>query len=81
MNSGCSSAWPKCSPVTSRTGTTGSVACSTISKNPGRLDNTIIVVVSDNGASGEGGPNGEFNEWRFFNGLPSDPAVTLRTHR
>jgi arylsulfatase A-like enzyme len=20
---------------------------------------------------------GEFNEWRFFNGLPSDPAVTL----
>ncbi len=43
----------------------------------GQLDNTIIVVVSDNGASGEGGPNGEFNEWRFFNGLPSDPAVTL----
>ena len=43
----------------------------------GELDNTIIVVVSDNGASGEGGPNGEFNEWRFFNGLPSDPAVTL----
>jgi arylsulfatase len=43
----------------------------------GQLDNTIIVVVSDNGASGEGGPNGEFNEWRFFNGLASDPAVTL----
>ena len=35
----------------------------------GQLDNTIIVVISDNGASGEGGPNGEFNEWRFFNGL------------
>src|SRR5690348_7862625 len=43
----------------------------------GQLDNTIIVVISDNGASGEGGPNGEFNEWRFFNGLPADPAVTL----
>jgi arylsulfatase len=43
----------------------------------GQLDNTIVVVVSDNGASGEGGPNGEFNEWRFFNGLASDPAVTL----
>ncbi len=43
----------------------------------GQLDNTIVVVVSDNGASGEGGPNGEFNEWRFFNGLPSDPALTL----
>jgi arylsulfatase len=34
----------------------------------GQLDNTLIVVVSDNGASGEGGPNGSFNEWRFFNG-------------
>ena len=34
----------------------------------GQLDNTIIVVISDNGASGEGGPNGSFNEWRFFNG-------------
>ncbi|MFN8036374.1 MAG: arylsulfatase [Acidimicrobiia bacterium] len=43
----------------------------------GQLDNTIVVVISDNGASGEGGPNGEFNEWRFFNGLPSDPAVTM----
>ncbi len=44
----------------------------------GEIDNTIIVVVSDNGASGEGGPNGEFNEWRFFNGLPSDPELTLQ---
>ncbi len=43
----------------------------------GQLDNTLIVVISDNGASGEGGPNGEFNEWRFFNGLPSDVQATL----
>lgn len=35
-----------------------------------QLDNTIIVAVSDNGASGEGGPNGSFNENRFFNGIP-----------
>ncbi len=34
-----------------------------------QLDNTIIVVVSDNGGSGEGGPNGLFNEWSFFNGI------------
>ncbi len=27
-----------------------------------QLDNTVIVVVSDNGASGEGGPNHSFNE-------------------
>ncbi len=43
----------------------------------GELDNTIVVVVSDNGASGEGGPNGTFNEWRFFNGVPTPPELTL----
>jgi arylsulfatase len=35
----------------------------------GDLNNTIIVVVSDNGASGEGGPNGTVNEMKFFNGV------------
>ena len=44
----------------------------------GELDNTIIVVVSDNGASGEGGPNGTFNEWRFFNGMPTPTELTLQ---
>ena len=43
----------------------------------GQLDNTIIVVISDNGASGEGGPNGTFNEWEFFNGVPSTTERTL----
>jgi arylsulfatase len=43
----------------------------------GELDNTIIVAVSDNGASGEGGPNGEFNEWRFFNGIASSTELTM----
>jgi arylsulfatase len=43
----------------------------------GELDNTIIVVVSDNGASGEGGPDGTFNEWRFFNGVPTPTELTL----
>jgi len=36
----------------------------------GQLDNTLIVLVSDNGASGEGGPNGSVNENKFFNGIP-----------
>ncbi len=36
----------------------------------GQLENTIIVVVSDNGASAEGGPNGSFNENKMFNGIP-----------
>ena len=44
----------------------------------GELDNTIVVVVSDNGASGEGGPNGTFNEWRFFNGVPTPTELTLQ---
>jgi arylsulfatase A-like enzyme len=43
----------------------------------GQLDNTLIVVVSDNGASAEGGPNGSFNEWRFFNGIPDSTELTL----
>jgi arylsulfatase len=34
----------------------------------GQLDDTIIVTISDNGASGEGGPNGSVNEVKFFNG-------------
>ena len=33
----------------------------------GELDNTIVLVMSDNGASAEGGPHGSFNENYFFN--------------
>ena len=50
-------------------------------ESSGELDNTIIVVVSDNGASGEGGPNGTFNEWRFFNGVPTPDLADPRAHR
>jgi arylsulfatase A-like enzyme len=46
-------------------------------EDSGELDNTLIVVVSDNGGSGEGGPNGTFNEWRFFNGVPSGTEATI----
>ena len=38
----------------------------------GELDNTMIVVISDNGASGEGGPNGSVNENNFFNSVVDD---------
>jgi arylsulfatase A-like enzyme len=47
-------------------------------ESSGQLDNTIIVVISDNGASGEGGPNGTFNEWRFFNGAPTPTELTFQ---
>ena len=43
----------------------------------GQLDNTLVIVISDNGASGEGGPNGSFNEMRFFNGVPDTTDLTL----
>jgi len=35
----------------------------------GERDNTLVIVVSDNGASGEGGPNGSVNEMKFTNGM------------
>jgi arylsulfatase A-like enzyme len=38
----------------------------------GQRENTLILVVSDNGASGEGGPNGSVNEMKFANGAPDD---------
>ncbi|WP_149180967.1 arylsulfatase [Streptomyces sp. TRM49041] len=46
-------------------------------ESAGELDNTIIVAVSDNGASGEGGPDGTFNEWRFFNGMDTPAELSL----
>lgn len=33
------------------------------------LENTVIVLMSDNGASGEGGEHGSANEYRYFFGL------------
>ncbi|WP_254279960.1 arylsulfatase [Haloarcula marina] len=36
----------------------------------GELDDTLVVLVSDNGASPEGGPTGSVDENRFFNNVP-----------
>jgi len=44
----------------------------------GELENTIVVFVSDNGASGEGGPNGSVNENKFFNGIPDSIEENLQ---
>lgn len=44
----------------------------------GQLENTIVVVTSDNGASAEGGPNGSVNENKFLNGVPDDLAENMR---
>ena len=44
----------------------------------GQLDNTIIFYCSDNGASGEGSPNGSVNENKFFNNYPDTLEENLK---
>ncbi len=39
-------------------------------EDTGDLDDTIVVLISDNGASAEGGPHGSVNENLFFNAIP-----------
>jgi arylsulfatase A-like enzyme len=38
----------------------------------GLSDNTVVMLLSDNGASQEGGPFGVMDEFSFFNGIPED---------
>src|SRR5262245_46849263 len=44
----------------------------------GQLDNTIIFYCADNGASGEGSPNGSVNENKFFNAYPDELSENLK---
>jgi len=44
----------------------------------GQLDNTFIVAVSDNGASGEGGTDGSVNENKFFNSWPDSLEENMK---
>ena len=44
----------------------------------GELDNTLIIVTSDNGASGEGGLTGTFNETYVLNGMQTPFEANLR---
>ena len=43
-----------------------------------QLENTIIFYCADNGASGEGSPNGSVNENKFFNGYPDELSENLK---
>ncbi len=43
----------------------------------GQLDNTIIVLLADNGASQEGGPFGVMHEMKFFNGILESPDEAI----
>jgi arylsulfatase len=45
----------------------------------GQADNTLVFyVVGDNGTSGEGGQNGMFNEYTYFNGVPEKVEDMLK---
>jgi len=44
----------------------------------GELDDTLIMLVSDNGASAEGGPHSSVNENLFFNNVPETVADGLQ---
>ncbi|PSR68859.1 arylsulfatase [Nocardia sp. MDA0666] len=43
----------------------------------GQLDNTVIVALSDNGCSAEGGPQGSVNENRWYNQIPENVEENL----
>jgi len=44
----------------------------------GQLENTLIFYGADNGASGEGSPNGSVNENKFFNGYPDELSENMK---
>ena len=46
-------------------------------RSMGELDNTIVVVLADNGASQEGGPFGLLHEMKFFNGIMEAPDAAI----
>ena len=46
-------------------------------KDLGEYENTLIMVISDNGASSEGGPTGSVNENKFFNNVPENLEQNL----
>ena len=44
----------------------------------GQLENTLVFYAADNGASGEGSPNGSVNECKFFNNYPDELSENLK---
>jgi arylsulfatase A-like enzyme len=47
-------------------------------KTIGQWENTLIMFISDNGASAEGGPSGSVNENKFFNNVPDSLEENLK---
>ena len=50
-------------------------------KEVGQLDNTLVFyIIGDNGTSAEGGMNGMFNEYTYFNGLQENVADIMKRY-
>ena len=64
----CSPAWPRSTRASSEYTDAQVGRIVDYLEESGQLDNTIIFYCADNGASGEGSPNGSVNEGKFFNG-------------
>jgi arylsulfatase len=47
-------------------------------KKIGEFDDTLIMLISDNGSSAEGGPTGSVNESNFFNFVPESVEENLK---
>ncbi len=47
-------------------------------KSIGRFENTIFVLLSDNGASQEGGASGVLDEMKWFNGMRENPDEAVK---
>ena len=76
VKSGCSRAWPRSTRASAHADHEIGRLLDYLEQS-GQLDNTIIVLVSDNGASGEGGPNGSVNENKLFNGISDSIEANL----
>ena len=77
---GCTRTRWRSTPPSSSSPTTTSAVVDFIDEL-GELDNTIIVVMSDNGASAEGGLHGTLNEVQFFNGVAETLDKTRSTRQ
>ena len=69
------------SPPSSPTPTRRSAGCSPSSRRPATRDNTVVILVSDNGASSEGGPEGSINDIRLSNFDPGRAGRDVPAHR
>jgi len=47
-------------------------------KSIGQWENTLFILLSDNGASQEGGATGVFDEMKWFNGIPEDVDAAVK---